>query len=281
MTIRRLLPLPIGTRLLAPPVRLLLGMLLAAVAAYSGASFAQCSRTLRYNLQDWRPYSFSPPKGSELGLDVEVLLAVAKEAQCQVEFTRPYPAARAFQMFRDGQLDVVTGLSHTAERAQFIRYTRPYRDEVIALFRMESHQNSTPVRHFEDLIAHRLALLAPLFGYYGADYEAAVPQLQRARLLNRVEGTDKALRMLAAGRGDLVMGDATVLQYTADRMGVGALDRVELEPNRNRIHLGLSMASTTEDDRQLMDAALRRLEAQGTVAAIMRRYGTNEHRRRP
>jgi len=79
--------------------------------------------------------------------------------------------------------------------------------------------------------------------------------------------------MLAANRGDLVLNDAYVLQYTARHLGLGPLQKMALEPARDRIHIGLSKASTTEQDHKAIDQALEVLLANGTIDKITRRYG--------
>jgi len=247
----------------------LLGVLLCATAA----AHAQCSRTLRYAIADWQPYAFKTPIAEGRGIDVDILLAVAAKAGCKVEVLTDIPGARTHAMFQRGEIDVFTGYSFTEERREFARFTKPYRYEVVGVFSMKKHLQAENVKSFADVLDQQLHVVAPLSGFYGAAYAEAEPVLLERKKLSKVEGPERALRMLAANRGDVVLNDAYVLQYTAKMLGLGPLQKMALEAARDRIHIGLSKASTTEQDHKAIDQAVDALLANGTIDKITRRYG--------
>lgn len=236
------------------------------------STFAECSKTLRYAQPDWPPYAFKTPTPEGHGIDVDILLAAAAKAGCKVEVLTELPGGRSHKMFQHGQLDVVTGYSFTEERREFARYTRPYRLEVLGVFSIKKDIQPDAVATFDDVLSKGYYLVAPLSGYYGAAYAEVEPVLIERRKLSKVAGAERALRMLAINRGDLVMDDANVLQYTAKTLGLGTLQKMKLEPSRDVVHIGLSKTSTTEQDFKAIDKALERLLANGTIAKITRRY---------
>lgn len=237
------------------------------------STFAKCSKTLRYAQPDWPPYAFKEPVTEGRGIDVDILLAVATNAGCKVEVLTELSGGRSHKLFQHGQLDVVTGYSFAEERREFARYTRPYRLEVVGVFSMKKDIRPDAVASFADVLSKGYHLVAPLSGYWGAEYAEAEPALIERKKLSKVAGAERALSMLAVNRGDLVLDDANVLQYTAKTLGLGPLQKMALEPSRNVVHIGLSKASTTEQDLKAIDKALARLLANGTIDKIIRRYG--------
>jgi len=243
-----------------------------ALAAYAG-----CSRPLRYAVSDWQPYAFQNPVAEGRGIDVDILLAVAHKAGCQVEVLTDIPGARTHAMFQRGDLDVFTGYSLTDERKEFARFTKSYRNEVIGAFSMRKDLSPASVKTFDDVLDKQLHVVAPLSGFYGQAYAEAEPFLLERKKLSKVEGPERALRMLAVNRGDLVLNDVYVLQYTAKMLGLGPLNKLALESARERVYIGLSKASTTEQDLKEMDKALAALTANGTIEKITRRYGVKAY----
>jgi polar amino acid transport system substrate-binding protein len=247
---------------------------LTALALWCGvAAHAECSRTLRYHVSDWQPYAFKTPIAEGRGIDVDILMAVAAKAGCKVEVLTEFPGARTHAMFQRGEIDVFTGYSFAEDRREFARFTRPYRFEVLGVFTMRKDLKPEAVTSFADVLDKQYHLVAPLSGYYGEAYANAEPELLQRKKLSKVEGPERALRMLAANRGDLVLNDAYVLQYTAKQLKLGPLQKMALEPSRDRIHIGLSKASTTEQDHRAIDQAVDALLRNGTIDKITRKYG--------
>ena len=240
---------------------------------FGAAAHAQCSKTLRYAVSDWQPYAFKVPVAQGQGIDVDILLAVAAKAGCKVEVLTDIPGGRTHAMFQRGDLDVFTGYSFTDERREFARFTRPYRFEVVGLFGMRKQLQPEAVKSFADVLEQKLHVVAPLSGFYGAAYAEAEPALTERKKLSKVEGPERALRMLAAHRGDLVLNDAYVLQYTANSLGLGPLQKMALEPARDRVHIALSKVSTAEQDHKAIDQAVDALLLNGTIDKITRKYG--------
>lgn len=247
---------------------------IASVALLLGAvaSHAECSRTLRFVASEYPPYVFKAETLSGRGIDLDILLATATEAGCRVDVLTDIPNRRIQAMFEAGAVDVFTGYSLTEKRQEFARFSRPYRTEVIGIFSLRRDSPPDAIKTFSDVLERRYHLIAPAAGYYGAAYADAAPLLSDQGLLTKVDGPERAVRMLSMNRGDLMLYDADVAQYTARLLGLGPLQKMVLEPSNDKVYLALSKASTTENDLKVLDKALERLLANGTIDKITRRY---------
>ena len=239
----------------------------------STAAWSKCSHPLRFPMQDWPPYLYSDLAGQPAGLDFEILSATVKEAGCTLQVLPPLPGNRMLEMFRKGRLDILLGASKTSERYAYARFTQPYRSEVIGVLSLPGRVNLQEVKSFADILRMRLRLLAPRHGYYGNDYAVSQPELVKQNALSQYDGSEQGLRMLVAGRGQLIMDDELALRYVARQMGVGELQAGALVANRDPVFMMLSQASTSAEDVEALDAALGRLKSSGAIDAIIRRYG--------
>jgi len=179
-------------------------------------------------------------------------------------------------MFKAGDLDVITGFSRTAERADFANYTRPYRDEVISVFGKVGSAKPEDVQTYADIIRLHLHLVAPLAGYFGQGLIDAEKDLVENKALTRTESLAQGLRMIEVGHGELVLGDDMVVQDTQRSLGLAPLQRMQLEANRDKVYFGLSKASTTAADLRSIDEAVGVILSRGLLQKLTTKYGLRE-----
>lgn len=121
-----------------PRALALLVLGLAFVASACVASGARASggvpRVLRVASDlDNRPFAEVDAQGEPAGRDVEMMQLVARELGCALEWVR-MPFADLLPAVERGQVDLVCAtLGRTPERAQSVRFTRPYYRTRIAL----------------------------------------------------------------------------------------------------------------------------------------------------
>jgi polar amino acid transport system substrate-binding protein len=246
---------------------LLSAIALLGVAAQAGA----CA--LRMALEQWPPYLYSQPNAGPSGLDWELAQAILKEAGCKLDLQAELPTARRQRQFEQGQLDLMLSASMTPERRRYARFSIAYRHETVGVFARAGMQRQFQhLSSFNALLRDKASLLAPKVGWYGASYARAQPTLAATGRLSTFINFSQGLRMLDAGRADLILGDTLALRHEAKQQGVaiGALPLVAL---RAPVHLMLNKSSTTQADLDHINAAITRLEQQGVLAAIRGRYG--------
>ncbi len=228
---------------------------------------------MKMALEQWPPYVYSKPDGPPSGLDLELAQAIFKEAGCALQLLPELPTARRQRQFELGGLDLLLAASDTAERRKYARFSLAYRFESVSIFtraaNLPRYQN---VRSVDALAGKKIALLAPKVGWYGAAYARVQPVLQQAGQLSTFLNFAQGLRMLDAGRADLILGDTAALRHEAREQGI-VIAPLPFTVLRAPVHLMLNKNSTTQADLELLNAAIQRLEKQGVLAEIRNRYG--------
>lgn len=224
-------------------------------------------------LEQWPPYVYTAPQGTATGLDWELAQAILKEAGCRMNAQAELPTARRQRLFEQGQLDLMLAASNTAERRGYARFSAPYRYETVGLFTLSGRRAAyLHINSLDQLARQQLGLLAPKVGYYGPAYERLQPQLAASGKLSTFINFQQGLRMLDAGRADLILGDSGALRHEAKLQGI-AISALPLVVLRAPVHLMLNKANTSPADLERVNAAIARLEHNGTLAAIRARYG--------
>ncbi|SFG18680.1 amino acid ABC transporter substrate-binding protein, PAAT family [Duganella sp. CF458] len=248
-------------------MRLLLAALLLQLANPAGAC------TLRLAPEEWPPYFYHNDKEVLGGVDFELLQAIVKQAGCVLQLEKEMPPARRNVLFQQGKLDLLMAASATEERRGYARFSLPYRQETVGLFTVpEKLDKFKRIDSFQDIVKQHASLLAPRLGYYGDDYDRAAPLLNAEGRRSTFGTFEQGVKMLEAGRGDLIMGDAHALRHIARQQNIKIVQLAYM-PYRAPVHLMLNAASTTQAQLARINQAITQLEQNGSLAAIRARYG--------
>ncbi|WP_343733296.1 transporter substrate-binding domain-containing protein [Duganella sp.] len=243
-----------------------------AIAALGLAAQASACE-MRLALEQWPPYLYRQPNTAPSGLDWELVQAIFKEAGCTLAVQAELPTARRQRLFEQGQLDLMLSASNTPERRRYARFSLAYRHETVGVFsRSNARRHYQHITSMEALVDSKLALLAPKVGWYGTAYARAQPTLSANGKLSTFAHFEQGLRMLDAGRADLILGDSGALRYQAKVQGI-AISPLPLVALRAPVHLMLNKRSTTRAELERINAAIQRLEQHGVLGAIRSRYG--------
>lgn len=241
------------------------------VASALPAPAAACQ--MKMALEQWPPYVYSQPNGPPSGLDLELVQAIFKEAGCTLQLLPELPTARRQRQFEQGGLDLLLAASDTGERRKYARFSLPYRHESVGVFvRSANLAQYRDIRSLDALLKKKLSLLAPKVGWYGPSYARVQPELLAAGHLSTFISFQQGLRMLDAGRAELILGDTAALRHEAREQGV-AIAPLPFLVLRAPVHLMLNKSSTTQAELDLLNGAIQRLEKQGALAEIRGRYG--------
>lgn len=244
---------------------------MAFIGCAAGARVQACQLSMA--MEQWPPYIFSHAQGAPSGLDMELAQAILKEAGCSLRLLPELPTARRQVLFEQGGIDLLLAASLTPERRRHARFSIAYRHESVGLFTRTSLLSQYQHLSSLDLLLKRkLSLLAPKVGWYGPAYARLQPRLAEAGQLSTFISFQQGVRMLDAGRADLIMGDRAALRHEAREQGV-AITPLPLVVLRAPVHLMLNRRSTTQAELDRINAAIARLEAQGVLTHIRSRYG--------
>ena len=245
-------------------------LLFAAVLGVSALPAVACRMTMA--LEQWPPYLYRDAQDRYTGLDLELLRAIFKEAHCTLLTAPELPTARRQLLFQKGGLDLMPAASETPERHSYARFSISYRDEAVGVFsKSGSPRDHQQIASFTQLARGKSTLLAPKVGWYGAQYAAARPALEKAGRLNTFGSFRQGILMLDAGRADLLLGDVLAVRHEARLQGV-ALNTLPFLVLRAPVHLMLNARTTSADDLARLNTAITRLEQRGALAAIRNSY---------
>jgi polar amino acid transport system substrate-binding protein len=260
---------------MAPARRLgaALAATLGMAALLACAPAAACSRPLNMVSEEWPPYSFTNEENLQTGLDMDMAKAILKEAGCTLVTAPPLPAVRRALLFERGEFDLMLAATDTPERRRFARFSNAYRHETVALFALaRDYPRYAGINGMAAVARTQAALLAPRVGWYGPDFAHAAPGLRASGRLFDFGSFEQGLRMLGAGRAQLIMGDRAAIMYEAQRQKL-VLRQLPFVLQQAPVHLMLSRASTTAQDLARINAAIARLEKNGSLQALRARYG--------
>jgi polar amino acid transport system substrate-binding protein len=241
--------------------------------AISLSAAAACSKVMKMAVEQWPPYIYTDAKGQPAGLDIELAKAIFAEAGCTLKIEAELPRKRRQDMFMRGEIDLMLAASITPEREVFSHFTTPYRNESISLFTTpDKIAKYRDLDGFAPILQQKITLLAPNAGWYGDDYKKHYFWLNEANLISPFETFTQAIKMTAAHRTELLMGDTGAMIYESKLQKVPIVALPKLVVN-DHVRMMLSKKSTTEADRQALDDAILRLEKRGTLKKIRSPYG--------
>ena len=236
-------------------------------------------KTLRGGWYLWDPYQFVDKSGGAstlTGLDVEKTRAVAKAAGYAVAFSyRPWQQHIA--QLREGQADIASGMTKTPERAEFLHFSRPYRQETNVLYVPAGQSAQLPFASADAMVAHfrdtgfRLGVVQG-FAFADPAINAYIADPQNAERIVLVQSDYENLRNLVDRRIDGFLADRLVAATSSWRGGFR--NKVEEHPLRLSvdIHFGFSKRTVPPEVVTRFDEAISQLERSGEARRINASY---------
>ncbi len=245
--------------------------LVVAALALADSPLQACS--MRMAVEIWPPYVYRDSAAQLTGLDIALTRAILKEAGCTLNTQASLPSLRRDVLFREGKIDLLMAASETLERHHIARFSIAYRDESVRLFTTPEHlRQYSALDSFEAIVKQGARLLAPNAGWYGPAYARAQDTLRSDQHLSTFGNFEQGIRMLAAGRANLIMGDGAALQYAARQVGVPIV-ALPYTVMRGPVHLMLNRVSTSAADLRRINEAIARLSQRGDLKTIRAAYG--------
>ncbi|MCJ8169485.1 transporter substrate-binding domain-containing protein [Atopomonas sediminilitoris] len=187
-----------------------LGVLLACVLV----TVAQ-GQTVRFAPEaDYGPFIYQNQQGQIAGLSLEFLEQISRNAGLTLLTLEPQPLAKIMQAVAAGDVDVVSSLRPTPERAKYLGFTAPYvQIPAVVVGRYDSSQRL-------DLGALGEAQVAVGEGYaVEAFVRQAYPQIQ----WQTVPSDSVGLKQLLNGAVDAVVMDIASVNFIASQEGMQGL----------------------------------------------------------
>lgn len=217
--------------------------------------------------EEWPPFRINDqqsPSGFR-GIDIDIVEKLSAELGVAIEIQR-HPWARALEMMRNGQADMVTGAARTAEREEFMHYIPVSYCAVRPVFYARKGQGQH-IRSYQDLYGRKIgySLNSAYFEPFNSD-----ARLDKVGLSTE----QQLLQVLALNRLDLVIGTDPNISYDTARLGYS--EKIEqaayVPPDKTELFITLSRKSPAMALAPKIEQALRRLVDQGAIEEIQERY---------
>ncbi|MCC5857720.1 MAG: transporter substrate-binding domain-containing protein [Ectothiorhodospiraceae bacterium] len=180
------------------------------------------------------------------------------------------PWARALHEVERGYRHVIMGLFHSEEREAAFRYSDPVYEAQVGLVALRGLGRDR-YDSLDDLGDYTIGIGR---GFANSPAFDAAVQEDRLDVYVATEHTTH-VRMLFAGRLDLIAGTVDTILHAAEREGYPVSELVVLDPPlmTHDIHIGVSRAiENSEALRDDFDRGLRKLRESGRYDEILSRY---------
>ncbi|HAT2491551.1 TPA: amino acid ABC transporter substrate-binding protein [Aeromonas hydrophila] len=234
---------------------------------------AWAQESLLVGWSSWHPFSFRDEQQQLQGLDIDLLEAIFNRAGFHANYSE-MPWARVLRELEFGTIQLTMSANQTAERDLYARFTLPYRnEETVLLIRRQDKGRWQEIIQLSDLLSRPDFTIGLLRDFdYGTDFRTFMqsPQMQQ-RLLVRLK-MEPLIKLLLAGRIQGVVMDPMGLQQL-NLAGI-PLDQLTtlLDIQQTPVHLMLSRRTTTPQQLQRLDEAIRALLQSPEYGQILARY---------
>ena len=234
---------------------------------------AWAQESLLVGWSSWHPFSFRDEQQQLQGLDIDLLEAIFNRAGFHANYSE-MPWARVLRELEFGTIQLTMSANQTAERDLYARFTLPYRnEETVLLIRRQDKGRWQEITQLSDFLSRPDFTIGLLRDFdYGTDFRTFMqsPQMQQ-RLLVRLK-MEPLIKLLLAGRIQGVVMDPMGLQQL--NLAGLPLDQLTtlLDIQQTPVHLMLSRRTTTPQQLQRLDEAIRALLQSPEYGQILARY---------
>lgn len=162
--------------------------------------------------KDYGPFIYEDSDGVVRGLSMDMLAALAEHANLQLEMLPPRPLNEILAAAQRGEVDLISSLRPTPERAKVLGFTRAYATVPAVLVTLPTGQQPT-------LLDFQGRPVAVGRGYaVEAFAREKYPAVQWVSVNDDAEGLQK----LRLGQVSAVVADVASVHFVADRLGLDA-----------------------------------------------------------
>lgn len=213
----------------------------------------------------WPPFRIEQPDGSITGIDVDLMKLVGKEMGVHFDINI-YPWPRCLRYMKGGVQDIMTGVAKTAGRTEYIVYSEiPYYSCSPAFYARKNHDDI--VREYEDLRGQVIGYTRDSAYFTRFDSDTGLRKFDKNNEL-------QLLKMLAAGRLDLIIGTDCQVDYDIMRLGLqGTIQKMPYQPeDKVKLYIGISHKSPFLERLDELNRVLKKFVDEGMVERIAEDY---------
>lgn len=215
----------------------------------------------------WPPFRIDDAESGYgfTGIDIDIIQDLEKYLDVRIEVQR-HPFARALEMIRDGSADIIPGVAHTKERAEFIDYVPTSYYSVGPVFYTQRGKGHL-VKTYNDLYNFEIgySLHSAYFEPFNSD--------NRLKKIG-VSTEEQLIKMVALNRLDITIGTNPNFAYDIKRYNLkDKLEQTSYVPDvKTPLYLGLSKSPANRQLLSKIDTYLQEITVNGRLAEITSKY---------
>ncbi|AMC34623.1 substrate-binding periplasmic protein [Janthinobacterium sp. B9-8] len=236
-----------------------------------------CLRPLVVGWDTWPPYHFKDEQGQMRGLAVEVLVELARRADCPLRFAQ-MPWKRTLNELAVGKVDLAMEVLKTPERARVMLFSRAYRPSSVHFFARKKEERWS-FNTLADLSKLGPVTLGVSRGdSYGEELDQWLNAPPPSVAVDVAPTMAVNLRKLQHGRVDLVLGDLFATQAALyDLKLTNEIAPLAQEWRTQDAYFAFSRISVGEPVFQAFQQALDSMMKDGSLKKIQLRYHVNSY----
>lgn len=207
------------------------------------------------------PFEFENDKGEMVGIDLDLLEAIAEDQDFEYEL-QLIGFSAAVTALEAGEVDgVIAGMSITEERAKKYDFSEPYFDSGVGMAVLENSE----IESYDDLAGKQVAAK---IGTEGCAFAESI-QEEYGFTIAQFEDSATMYQDVLAGTSAAVFDDYPVLGYEINR-GIGFKMPVEME--RGSSYGFATLKDANPELVKMFDDGLKKLKENGTYEKILSTY---------
>lgn len=219
----------------------------------------------------WYPYQYMK-QDKLVGLDVEILNAIAKKANININYTE-LPWKRHLLYLKSGDVAIAMGSSKNSERQLYAYFTTPYRVEEIRLFVLKGSASKMAIMSLRDLVDTDYILGVEAGYFYGQEYQYLITQTHFQSHINEVIDLEQNVKMLLKGYINGFLADPVTMKAYIDTFNLqDKFEQHSLNIYQTDIHFMLSKTAISKNQFESFNQAVTALKNSGELAQIVENW---------
>jgi len=220
----------------------------------------------------WEPYQYEIAGGQVLGLDVDLLTAMVRNADCSITF-RKGTWRVLLEQLKEGEIDLLSGATRTADREEFAYFTEPYRDEQFSMYVATDRLEDLEQKSFEQLMEEGLRFGLVEDYFYGEPISSFQDDEQYQDRFDYSSMADANISLLLSGAVDGIIEDTYVgASIIRQKKLHESITHHPLYLDSNPVSIMVSRASVDEELFARLNESVLELQENGAINKVLAQY---------
>lgn len=229
-----------------------------------------CQLTMGWD--PWEPYQYLTPEDEVKGLEIDLINAMAKEANCSIRFVQKNWMS-LLNDIRSGEIDMLGGASKTKAREKFALFSNTYRHESFVLYVRAGEGDKYTDKSLKQLVDAGFKLGVTQDYIYGNQVTELQDDENYKENFVSVPTTEVNYYNLLQNQIDGFLEDPFVAAYTIRRKGLqGQIEAHSIEVHSGDVAVMFSKKSVKPETVVSFNKALAKIKENGEYQKILAKF---------